>query len=46
MDRALAEHGIEHHLMIEEGAPHNEISWARRFPLAIRYILDSTVVAP
>jgi predicted alpha/beta superfamily hydrolase len=46
MDRALARHGIEHHVMIEEGAPHNEISWARRFPLAIRYILDPSVVAP
>ena len=46
MDRALASHGIARHLTIEEGGPHNEISWARRFPLAIRYLLVPTAVTP
>jgi predicted alpha/beta superfamily hydrolase len=40
LDAALNARGIEHHLEIAEGAQHNEEAWAKRFPDAIRYLLE------
>lgn len=41
LDAALAKHAVEHRLVIEEGAEHNEPAWARRFPEAVTYVLHS-----
>ena len=41
LDAALTKHAVEHRLVIEDGAEHNEPAWARRFPGAITYLLNS-----
>jgi predicted alpha/beta superfamily hydrolase len=38
---ALEKHGIAHHLMVEEGAEHNERAWAKRFWRAIVFLLGA-----
>jgi predicted alpha/beta superfamily hydrolase len=40
---ALKGAGIDHQLMIAEGAEHNESAWAERFPEAIRYVTGEPV---
>lgn len=39
MDAALTKQNVEHQLMIDADAEHNETAWARRFPAAIQYLL-------
>ncbi|MBE7156896.1 MAG: hypothetical protein INR62_00415 [Rhodospirillales bacterium] len=39
LDDALRQAGIETKLTVDEGAQHNEIAWAKRFPAAVRYLL-------
>lgn len=42
LDAALTKHRIEHRLTIDDQhAEHNETAWAKRFPLAITYILET-----
>ena len=39
LDDALRQAGIETKLTVDEGAQHNEIAWAKRFPAAVCYLL-------
>ena len=39
LDAALRRVGIEVQLTVDEGAQHNEIAWAKRFPSAIAYLV-------
>ena len=39
LDAVLRRAGIEDQLTVDEGAQHNEIAWAKRFPAAISYLL-------
>ena len=38
LDAVLASAGIEARLTVDEGAQHNEIAWAKRFPAAVTYL--------
>jgi predicted alpha/beta superfamily hydrolase len=37
---ALEKHHVEHRLVIDDGAQHNEPAWAKRFPAAIAYVVN------
>ncbi len=39
LDAVLRRAGVEERLTVDEGAQHNEIAWAKRFPAAIGYLL-------
>ena len=39
LDDVLRRAGIEAKLTVDEGAQHNEIAWAKRFPAAVSYLL-------
>ena len=39
LDAVLKSAGVEERLTVDEGAQHNEIAWAKRFPAAIGYLL-------
>ena len=39
LDAALRRAEIEDRLTVEEGAQHNELAWAKRFPSAIAYLV-------
>jgi len=41
LDEILTQAEIEHRLMIEDGAQHNEMAWAVRFDDAIRYLMKA-----
>ena len=38
LDAVLRNAGIEEKLTVDEGAQHNEIAWAKRFPAAVAYL--------
>ncbi len=38
LDAVLASAGVEARLTVDEGAQHNEIAWAKRFPAAVTYL--------
>ena len=38
LDAVLRHVGIEEKLTVDEGAQHNEIAWAKRFPAAVAYL--------
>ena len=38
LDAVLRDAGIEEKLTVDEGAQHNEIAWAKRFPAAVAYL--------
>lgn len=40
LDQILTQAEIDHHVLIEEAAQHNEAAWARRFEMAIRYVMN------
>lgn len=40
LDTVLQAAGIGHRLLVAEDAEHNEQAWAKRFPEAIRYVLN------
>ncbi len=39
LDAVLKSAGVKERLTVDEGAQHNEIAWAKRFPAAIGYLL-------
>ena len=39
LDAALEKAGIVHHFSVVDGAQHNEVAWAKRFPAAVVYLL-------
>ena len=39
LDAILTSAGVEHRLTVADGAQHNELAWAERFPAAVTYLL-------
>ncbi len=38
LDAVLASAGVEARLTVDEGAQHNEMAWAKRFPAAVTFL--------